>query len=43
VIVIPSAAWAGGIVAALATGAIVGMLPAIRAAGLSPTEAPRTV
>jgi putative ABC transport system permease protein len=38
-IVIPPEAWAGGMVAALAIGAIAGLLPAIRASRLSPTEA----
>jgi putative ABC transport system permease protein len=38
-IVIPPEAWAGGILAALLIGAIAGLLPAIRAARLSPTEA----
>jgi putative ABC transport system permease protein len=38
-IVIPPQAWAGGLGAALATGAIAGLLPAIRAARLSPTQA----
>jgi putative ABC transport system permease protein len=38
-IVIPTQAWVGGLVAALAIGAIAGLLPAIRAARLSPTEA----
>jgi putative ABC transport system permease protein len=42
-IVIPTTAWAGGIAAALLIGAIAGLLPAIRAARLSPTEALRTV
>jgi putative ABC transport system permease protein len=42
-IVIPTAAWAGGIGAAIAIGAIAGLLPAIRAARLSPTEALRAV
>jgi putative ABC transport system permease protein len=37
--VIPTDAWAGGLGAALAIGAIAGLLPAIRAARLSPTEA----
>jgi putative ABC transport system permease protein len=38
-IVIPPQAWAGGLAAALAIGAIAGLLPAIRAARLSPTQA----
>jgi putative ABC transport system permease protein len=38
-IVIPAEAWAGGLAAALAIGAVAGLLPAIRAARLSPTEA----
>jgi putative ABC transport system permease protein len=42
-IVIPTIAWAGGIAAALIIGAIAGLLPAIRAARLSPTNALRTV
>jgi putative ABC transport system permease protein len=42
-VVIPTEAWAGGILAAVAIGAIAGLLPAIRAARLSPTEALRTV
>jgi putative ABC transport system permease protein len=40
--VIPALAWGGGIVAAIAIGAIAGILPAIRAARLSPTDALRT-
>ncbi len=42
-IAIPTTAWAGGLAAALLIGAIAGLLPAIRAARLSPTEALRTV
>jgi putative ABC transport system permease protein len=38
-LVIPTHAWVGGLGAALAIGAIAGLLPAIRAARLSPTEA----
>jgi putative ABC transport system permease protein len=37
--VIPTDAWAGGMAAALVIGALAGLLPAIRAARLSPTEA----
>ncbi len=37
--VIPPAAWAGGIAAAVLIGALAGLLPAIRAARLSPTGA----
>jgi putative ABC transport system permease protein len=37
--VIPPEAWAGGIGAALVIGALAGLLPAIRAARLSPTQA----
>jgi putative ABC transport system permease protein len=42
-VVIPTEAWAGGIAAAITIGALAGLLPAIRAARLSPTEALRTV
>jgi len=42
-IVIPALAWAGGLGGALAIGAIAGLLPAIRAARMAPTEALRTV
>jgi putative ABC transport system permease protein len=41
--VIPALAWAGGLGAALAIGAIAGLLPALRAAGMSPTQALWTV
>jgi putative ABC transport system permease protein len=37
--VIPPQAWAGGLGAALLIGALAGLLPAIRAARLSPTQA----
>jgi putative ABC transport system permease protein len=37
--VIPVVAWAGGLAAALLIGAIAGLLPAIRAARMSPTQA----
>jgi putative ABC transport system permease protein len=42
-IVIPTTAWAGGLAAAIVIGAVAGLLPAIRAARMSPTEALRTV
>jgi putative ABC transport system permease protein len=38
-IVIPTVAWTGGLAAALVIGAVAGLLPAIRAARMSPTEA----
>jgi len=38
-IVIPTLAWAGGLAAALLIGAIAGLLPALRAARMSPTQA----
>jgi putative ABC transport system permease protein len=38
-VVIPTLAWAGGIGAAIAIGAIAGLMPAIRAARMSPTQA----
>jgi putative ABC transport system permease protein len=37
--VIPTEAWAGGIGAAILIGAVAGLLPALRAARMSPTEA----
>ena len=42
-LVIPPESWAGGLAAALIIGALAGLLPAIRAARLSPTEALLTV
>jgi putative ABC transport system permease protein len=42
-VVIPTIAWAGGLGAALAIGVLAGLVPAIRAARMSPTEALRTV
>ncbi|WP_316043464.1 ABC transporter permease [Actinomadura sp. CNU-125] len=41
-VVLPPEAWAGGVGAAVAIGAIAGLLPAIRAARMQPTEALRT-
>ncbi len=38
-IVIPTEAWAGGIAASLIIGAVAGLVPALRAARLSPTQA----
>jgi putative ABC transport system permease protein len=37
--VIPTEAWAGGIAASLLIGALAGLIPAVRAARLSPTQA----
>ena len=38
-VVIPPDAWAGGLSAAIVIGALAGLLPAVRAARLSPTQA----
>ena len=38
-VVVPVLAWAGGLAAALVIGAVAGLLPALRAARMSPTEA----
>jgi putative ABC transport system permease protein len=40
---VPPVAWVAGFAAALVIGAVAGLLPALRAARLSPTEALRTV
>ena len=40
--VIPPGAWAGGLAAAIVIGALAGLLPAIRAARQSPTQALRS-
>jgi putative ABC transport system permease protein len=37
--IIPTEAWAGGITASLIIGAVAGLIPALRAARLSPTQA----
>jgi putative ABC transport system permease protein len=42
-VVIPALAWAGGFGAALITGLLGGLLPALRAAHMPPTEALRSV
>jgi putative ABC transport system permease protein len=42
-VVIPPNAWAGGLAAAVIIGALAGLLPAIRAARLTPTQALWTV
>jgi putative ABC transport system permease protein len=42
-IVVPTLAWVGGLAAALLIGAIAGLLPALRAARMSPTEALWTI
>ena len=38
-LIIPAEAWAGGLAAAIIVGALAGLLPAIRAARLSSTQA----
>lgn len=38
-VVIPAQAWVGGLAAALLIGALAGLLPALKAARLAPTEA----
>jgi putative ABC transport system permease protein len=40
--VIPTLAWAGGLGSSIAIGAVAGVLPALRAARLAPTDALRT-
>jgi putative ABC transport system permease protein len=42
-VVVPVLAWGGGILAAFFIGAVAGLLPAIRAARMSPTEALWTI
>jgi putative ABC transport system permease protein len=42
-IVVPTEAWVGGLAAALVIGAVAGLLPALRAARMSPTEALWTI
>jgi ABC-type lipoprotein release transport system permease subunit len=42
-VVVPTPAMAGGLLAALAIGAVAGLYPALRAARLAPTDALRTV
>ncbi|HSR26915.1 MAG TPA: ABC transporter permease, partial [Actinomycetes bacterium] len=42
-VVVPALALAGGLLAALAIGAVAGLYPALRAARLAPTDALRTV
>ena len=41
--VVPAVAWAGGLTAAVLIGALAGLLPALRAARMSPTQALWTV
>jgi putative ABC transport system permease protein len=42
-VVIPVTAWLGGLGATLVIGIVAGLVPAVRASRLSPTEALRTV
>ena len=42
-VVVPTLAWAGGLAAALLIGAVAGLLPALRAARMPPTQALWTV
>ncbi|HEX3678311.1 MAG TPA: FtsX-like permease family protein, partial [Galbitalea sp.] len=41
-VVIPTIAWTGGLAAAVVIGAVAGLLPALRAARMPPTDALRT-
>ena len=42
-VVVPTVAWTGGLGSAVLIGAVAGLLPALRAARMSPTEALWTV
>jgi putative ABC transport system permease protein len=41
-VVIPTEAWLGGIASAILIGALAGLMPAVRASRMAPTEALRT-